>query len=61
MQTKGLAYHLQGSVPGRVGVKPCLLEANPVHCGVGASCYTCLAIGGGYFGRVTKRVDMAAI
>ena len=29
MQTKGLAYHLQGSVPG-AGL--CLLEANTVHC-----------------------------
>ena len=33
MQTKGFAYKLQGSVPGRVVVKPCLLEANTVHCG----------------------------
>ena len=33
MWTKGLAYNLQGYVPGSVGVKPCLLEANTVHCG----------------------------
>ena len=31
MQTKGLAYNLQGSVPG-AGLA-CLLEASTVHCG----------------------------
>ena len=31
MQKKGLGYHY--CTKRRVGVKPCLLEANPVHCG----------------------------
>ena len=43
MQSKGFAYNFPGfCTRRRVGMKPCLLEANTVHCGglerLGSSC-----------------------